>query len=151
MTIKDVRDVPSSDLKTIFEFVRENEWVTARHVGKVITGGKSRAHHYLYGYSGILFLKRGLTPPQWKVVSPDAFDRMTVTISSAPSPTRSKGPSCRPVPPPKPSPTARKQPRDLFPISRPTSLYVRPEGPSTVLICNACDLPIHSTGRCGCS
>jgi hypothetical protein len=72
--------MPTDELKQIFDFIRKNGTSNARQIGKAIPGGKSRANHYLYGYLGILFAKRGLTPPQWNVVSDDAYEQMTTRL-----------------------------------------------------------------------
>ena len=74
----------STDLKSIFSFVRDNPNSNARQVGRMIEGGKSRANHYLYGYLDILFTKRGLTPPAWKVTSNDALEKMIQRLNPQP-------------------------------------------------------------------
>lgn len=123
---------PSSDLKQIFEFVRQNEWCTARHIGRQVNGGKSRANHYLYGYKDILFEKRGLTPPQWKVTSSDAYEKLLKKFNPEPAPPR------------QPLPRPRIFPRRTIPVRRLEDL-------PPISVCPSCDLPIQPTGKCGCS
>ena len=134
--------MPSSELKQIFDFVQKNDWSSARQIGKVIPGGKSWANHYLYGYIDLLFEKRGLTPPQWKVVSPDAYGRMIARLNPAPTTTDSGTAS---------APTATKRPRSIFSVTRAAPIYIPREDLPAFSVCQSCDLPIQTTGRCGCS
>ena len=123
---------PSSDLKKIFEFVKRNEWCSARHIGRELSGGKSRANHYLYGYKDILFEKRGLTPPQWKVLSNDALEKLNAKFNP------------QPLPPKQASTKQRIFTRRSIPIRRLEEL-------PPISVCPSCDLPIQPTGKCGCS
>lgn len=121
-----------TELKTIFEFVKKNPWSNARQIGKNISGGKSRANHFLYGYLEILFEKRGFTPPQWRVKSDDAYDKMIARLNPPPMP----------IPAPPSQPGGRVfDPRIQNPIREMPSFS----------ICNSCELPIKPTGACGCS
>jgi hypothetical protein len=132
--------MPSSDLKRIFDYVLEYEWSTARQIGRMLDEGKSRANHYLYGYIDILFEKRGITPPQWRVTSPDAYERLMGRIQpTSPAP---KQPAAAPV-------TRRKAP-SIFSraVSAPREM---PFNLPSISVCQSCDLPIQPTGRCGCS
>ena len=79
-------EADKTDLKTIFDFVQGNQWSSARQIGKGLAGGKSRANHYLYGYLDILFTKKGLTPPQWQVISDDAYSKMLGRVIPSPVP-----------------------------------------------------------------
>ena len=72
------------ELKPIFDFLFTNPNSSARQIGKVVEGGKSRANHFLYGYLEILFTKRGLTPPLWQVTSKDAYQKMIERVSPTP-------------------------------------------------------------------
>lgn len=132
--------MPSSDLKKIFDFLSENEWATARNVGRLLDGGKSRANHYLYGYIDLLFEKRGLTPPQWRIVSSDAYDQLMGRIQPASS--ASMKPAVKP--------NKHRKPPILF--NRPVlTQRETPRNLPTISVCQSCDLPIQPTGRCGCS
>ena len=124
----------NSDLKEIFNFVRENPGSNARQIGKNIEGGKSRANHYLYGYLDILFTKRGITPPLWQVLSNDSYEKMIKRLNPEPVQSQTQG---TPTQNGEPVVFARQSPRlrDLPPIS----------------ICYSCDLPIRPNGACGCS
>jgi len=135
-------EVNKTDLKTIFDYVQSNQWSTARQIGKVLAGGKSRANHYLYGYLDILFLKKGLTPPQWQVISDDAYSKMLGRIN--------------------PSPAHMSPPMGIANIAHKKSSFnilknsfkhsPNTRGPlSQISICNSCDLPIKPNGLCGCS
>ena len=123
-----------SDLKNIFNFVRDNPSSNARQIGKFVDGGKSRANHYLYGYEDILFTKRGLTPPEWQVVAGDAYEKMIGRL--LPQPIQTPTPLAE-IQKPKVIIFARKnsKKRELPPISS----------------CYSCDLPIKPNGLCGCS
>lgn len=121
-----------SELKTIFDFVREHPGCTARQIGKVVPGGKSRANHFLYGYADILFKKRGLTPPQWNVMTEEAF---AILVGRAqPEPAKSER---------KPSPFDSSSVHGIDPTHRRELL--------PITICQSCGLPIKPTGACGCS
>lgn len=124
-----------SELKTIFNFVRENQWSNARQIGKNLSGGKSRANHFLYGYLDILFDKRGLTPPQWRVKSDDAYDKMIARLNPAPTPSPS-------TPPRRIEQTGRQFDPSIHNAARELPRFS---------ICNSCGLPIKPTGACGCS
>jgi hypothetical protein len=126
-----------SELKTIFNFVKENQWSNARQVGKNLSGGKSRANHFLYGYLDILFDKRGFTPPQWRVKSDDAYDKMIARLNPSPAPS---------PPPLATANNVEKSGRQFDPSIR----NVARELPR-FSICNSCELPIKPTGACGCS
>jgi hypothetical protein len=123
-----------SDLRNIFNYVRDNPSSNARQIGKIVDGGKSRANHYLYGYEDILFTKRGLTPPEWQVVAGDAYEKMIGRL--LPQPIQTPTPLAE-IQKPKAIIFARKnsKKRELPPIS----------------ICYSCDLPIKPNGLCGCS
>lgn len=131
--------MPSDDLKKLFDFVKKNEWCTARNAGKIVAGGKSRANHYLYGYSGILFEKRGLTPPQWKITSVGAFDQLVGKINPV-SPSRDVIEEA-----------PKKKSRTFLPIPRAVPPQISINELSSISVCQSCDLPIQPTGRCGCS
>ena len=118
----------SSTLKQIFEFVRDQPWCKARSIGAVIDGGKSVVNHYLYGYEGILFEKKGLTPPLWRVVSRDAYDEMVRRLN----PTKGQGSGHSRL---SSRPSRAKLVRALEPIT----------------VCGSCDTPIRDNGMCRCS
>jgi hypothetical protein len=125
----------TSELKQIFDFVQKNGWSNARQVGKAIPGGKSRANHFLYGYQDILFVKRGIAPPQWSVISEDAYSAMLpriVPVSPAISEKKPMG---------EPSPI----------LQSPQPQFLRPQVLPMISVCGACGLPIQPTGKCGCS
>ena len=135
-------EVNKTDLKTIFDFVQSNQWSTARQIGKVLAGGKSRANHYLYGYLDILFMKKGLTPPQWQVISADAYSKMLGRVNPSPA---------HMSPPMGTANIAHK--KSSFNILK-NSFKHRPntrDSLSQISICNSCDLPIKPNGLCGCS
>ena len=134
-------EVNKTDLKTIFDFVQGNQWSSARQIGKGLAGGKSRANHYLYGYLDILFTKKGLTPPQWQVISDDAYSKMLgrVIPSSVPMSTPMGADNI----------THKKSSFNIFKNSfknSPTTRHL-----SQISICNSCDLQIKPSGLCGCS
>lgn len=124
----------STDLKSIFSYVRDNPNSNARQVGRMIEGGKRRANHYLYGYLDILFTKRGLAPPAWKVTSNDALEKMIKRLNPQPAQTE-KLPS-------------KKQKGRAIRLSR---QYIQVRELPPISICNSCDLPIRPNGLCGCS
>ncbi len=125
----------TSELKQIFDFVQKNGWSNARQIGKAIPGGKSRANHFLYGYLDILFVKRGMAPPQWSVVSEDAYDAMLPRIV-----------------PIAPSVSEDKPERSISQILQsPQPKFLRPQVLPMISVCEACGLPIQPTGKCGCS
>jgi hypothetical protein len=122
------------DLRTVFDYVRRHEWSSARQVGLVVLGGKQRANHFLYRYKDVLFVKRGLTPPQWKIASSDALERLNGRATGAKSPSV--------------APKARSKPME----------WVRravPARPTQELkpfdTCGSCGRPIQPSGNCGCS
>lgn len=122
----------TSELKQIFDFVQKNGWSNARQIGKTIPGGKSRANHFLYGYSDILFVKRGIAPPQWRVVSDDAYTAMLARINPKPAVSRAPGSTSSFTPAPQPD-------------------FLRPRELPMISVCESCGLPIQPTGKCGCS
>jgi hypothetical protein len=122
----------TSELKQIFDFVHKNGWSNARQIGKAIPGGKSRANHFLYGYLDILFVKRGIAPPQWRVVSDDAYAAMLGRISPKPVTPRAPGSASSFSPAPQPD-------------------FLRPRELPMISVCESCGLPIQPTGKCGCS
>ena len=124
----------STDLKSIFNYVRDNPNSNARQVGRMVEGGKSRANHYLYGYLDILFTKRGLAPPAWKVTDNDAYEKMIQRLNPRPIQAE-KAP-------------IRKQKVRAIGLSR---QYVQRRELPPISICFACDLPIKPNGFCGCS
>jgi hypothetical protein len=124
----------STDLKSIFIFVRDNPNSNARQVGKILEGGKSRANHYLYGYLEILFTKRGLAPPTWKVTANDAYEKMIQRLNP-----QSVQAEKTPI---------RKQKVRAIGLSR---QYVQKRELPPISICYSCDLPIKPNGFCGCS
>lgn len=124
----------SADLKTIFNFVRDNPNSNGRQVGKMVEGGKNRANHYLYGYLDILFRKRGFAPPTWEVTSSDAYEKMIRRLNPQPVQV-DKAP-------------IRKQKVKAIGLSR---QYVQRRELPPISICNSCDLPIRPNGLCGCS
>ena len=125
-----------SDLRLVFDFVKRNEWSSARQIGSVLTGGRSRANHFLYKYKEVLFVKRGLTPPQWRVASSDVLDRM-LGGESRPS---------APMPAARPKPKAKRI--DWVRRSIPT----RPSlSLPKIATCGSCGRPIQPSGKCGCS
>ena len=135
-------EADKTDLKTIFDFVQSNQWSSARQIGKVLAGGKSRANHYLYGYLDILFTKKGLTPPQWQVISDDAYSKMLGRVNPSPAPMLT------------PMGTAniarKKSSFNILKNSFKHSPNTR-DSLSQISICNSCDLPIKPNGLCGCS
>jgi len=76
-----VADDDDDDLRSVFDFVRFNEWTTAEEIASVITGGPSRAKFFLYKYKYTLFEMRGLSQPQWRVVSADALSRVLPQVN----------------------------------------------------------------------
>ena len=132
----------NSDLKTIFDYVQQNQWCNARQVGKCLDGGKSRANHYLYGYLDILFRKRGLTPPQWQVISDDAYSKMLGRVDRSPAPMPSLIGASN-----------KTKTKSLLPIfkNRLNSMENKHLELTRISICNSCDLPIKPNGFCGCS
>ena len=122
----------TSELKQIFDFVQKNGWSNARQIGKAIPGGKSRANHFLYGYQDILFVKRGIAPPQWRVASNDAYSAMLGRISPKPVTPRALGSSSSFTPAPQPD-------------------FLRLRELPMISVCESCGLPIQPTGKCGCS
>ena len=122
----------TSELSKIFDFVQKNGWSNARQIGKIIPGGKSRANHFLYGYLDILFVKRGIAPPQWRVVSDDAYTAMLGRINPKPHSPRAPGSSSGFAPAPQP-------------------YFLRPRELPMISVCESCGLPIQPTGKCGCS
>ena len=135
-------EVNKTDLKTIFDFVQDNQWSSARQIGKGLAGGKNRANHYLYGYLDILFTKKGLTPPQWQVISDDAYSKMLERVNPLPV-TIVTPPSAANV-------TRKKSSLNIFRNSFKNSPNTR-DSLSQISICNSCDLPIKPSGLCGCS
>ena len=131
-----------SDLKTIFDFVQSNQWSNARQIGKGLDGGKSRANHYLYGYLDILFTKKGLTPPQWQVISDDAYSKMLGRVNPSPVPMSTPMQAA--------NITQKKSSLNIFKNSFKNSPNDR-QYLSQISICNSCDLPIKPSGLCGCS
>lgn len=127
-------DEKFADLRAIFDFVRDHPNSSARQIGGIVDGGKSRANHFLYGYDGILFEKRGLTPPQWRVISDDGFGGMMQRL--------------HPNPPPVVGPAVSTPAKRLW-IQPKENLPARELPP--ISICNSCDLPIKPNGICGCS
>ena len=115
-------------LKQIFELVRDRPWCKARSIGSEIDGGKSIVNHYLYGYEGILFEKKGLTPPLWRVISRDAYDEMVQRLN----PAKGQG-----------SGHSRKG-------NRP-SRATRVQALEPITVCGSCDTPIRDNGMCRCS
>ena len=126
-----------TELRTIFNYVKEHQWSNARQVGKNLSGGKSRANHFLYGYLGILFEKRGFTPPQWRVKSDDAYEKMIARLN----------PPSAPASMPSTPVFGSRQPGRQFDPSVRTPVNELPR----FSICNSCELPIKPTGACGCS
>lgn len=133
--------MPPSELEQIFEYVQKNGWSTARQIGKVIPGGTSRANHYLYGYTDILFVKRGLAPPQWKETTNDAYDQMIARLNPTTSIPVSRD-AVVPIPP--------KRRESRFRSTRSPGDF-RTRNLPRISVCASCDLPIQPTGRCGCS
>ena len=134
-------EVNKTDLKTIFDFVQGNQWSSARQIGKGLAGGKSRANHYLYGYLDILFTKKGLTPPQWQVISDDAYSKMLGRVIPSPVPMSTPMGAA--------NITHKKSSFNIFKNSfknSPTTRHL-----SQISICNSCDLPIKPSGLFGCS
>jgi hypothetical protein len=130
-----MEETMTSELKQIFDFVQKNGWSNARQIGKAIPGGKSRANHFLYGYLDILFVKRGIAPPQWSVISEDAYDAMLPRIV-----------------PIAPSVSEDKSERSFSQILQsPQPKFLRPQVLPMISVCGACGLPIQPTGKCGCS
>ena len=122
------------DLRVVFEFVKRNEWSSARQIGAAIGGGRSRANHFLYEHKEVLFVKRGLTPPQWRVSTPDALERMLGGPSTSPSPASSVKPKAKRV----------DWVRRGLPSRQSQSL-------PKIATCGSCGRPIQPSGKCGCS
>lgn len=118
----------SSPLKQIFDLVRDSPSSAARSLGKEVDGGKSAVNHYLYGYEGVLFEKRGDSPPLWKVISDSAYNDMIKRLN----PTRSQGSGSTPS-----IPKARSE--------------LTLEALEPITICGSCDTPIRPNGMCRCS
>lgn len=127
-------EINKTDLQKIFAYVSDNPSSNARQIGKIIDGGKSRANHYLYGYLDILFIKRGLTPPTWQVVSSDAYEKMLQRLNPQPIQTLAT--------------TAENRLSKAVGFNRQSRLMrVLPP----ISVCHSCDLPINPNGLCGCS
>jgi hypothetical protein len=122
------------EIRMVFDFVARNEWSSARQIGLVINGGRSRANQILYKYKEVLFVKRGLTPPQWKVVELGALEQMlggnTGSLVTTPTPKK------------------KRIPMDW--VRR--SVTPRPSGSlPKISTCGSCGRPIQPSGMCGCS
>lgn len=118
----------TSLLKQIFDLLQGNPWSKARALGKEIEGGKKIVNHYLYGYEGVLFEKKGDFPPQWRVISGDAYSQMVQRLN----PTRGKGSGSKPS----------------IPMVQ-SKLTIKDM--SSFTLCESCDTPIKPNGMCRCS
>ena len=166
-------------LKLLFEIVREDGWVSAKAIGRKFPDGKSAANSDLYGFQGVLFKKRGFAPPEWSVVTDDAFDRWKVEVESRiqtvnpeqqtkrykfdpnrldeiiNTPIKGELPvpeSCRGLGP------LPLLPGDNFDDERELAPREKKEWPRInrdvipdVQVCNSCERPVNANGICGCS
>ena len=143
-------------LKLLFEIVREDGWVSAKAIGRKFPDGKRAANSDLYRFEGVLFRKRGFAPPEWSVVTNDAFDRWAkafeslaestgshslITESESKSSTDSMNLNLQ----------HGEQPRRLFEaVEKEWPRIDRDEVPD-VQVCNSCERPVKANGTCGCS
>ncbi len=168
-------------LKLLFEIVRDDGWVSAKAIGRKFPDGKRAANSDLYRFHGVLFKKRGLAPPEWSVVSDDAFDRWVAEAESRVQSAESQQQTKRykfdldrfkrnfdPTPTPRseipvpqgclglaPIPLI---PGDNFDDEGELAPREKKEWPrinrvviSDVQVCNSCERPVNANGICGCS
>ena len=143
-------------LKLLFEIVRDDGWVSAKSIGRKFPDGKRAANSDLYRFQGVLFKKRGLAPPEWSVVSDDAFDRRMAEVESRIQTTKSQR-EIRESGSQSSSDSTRittrseAEPRRLFQgVEREWPRIERDAVPD-VQVCNSCERPVKANGTCGCS
>ena len=143
-------------LKLLFEIVRDDGWVSAKAIGRKFPDGKRAANSDLYRFQGVLFKKRGLAPPEWSVVSDDAFDRWVAEVESRVQSAKSQreieelesGSSSDLT---KLTMRSEAEPRRLFQgVEREWPQIDRDAVPD-VQVCNSCERPVKANGTCGCS
>jgi hypothetical protein len=143
-------------LKLLFEIVRDDGWVSAKSIGRKFPDGKRAANSDLYGFQGVLFKKRGIAPPEWSVVSDDAFDRwvaeVELRVQSAESQREIKeSGSSSSSDSTKITMRSEAEPRRLFQgVEKEWPRIERDEIPD-VQVCNSCERPVKANGTCGCS
>jgi hypothetical protein len=146
-------------LKLLFEIVREDGWVSAKAIGRKFPDGKRAANSDLYRFEGVLFRKRGFAPPEWSVVTDDAFDQWAAGFIS---PVRSaeyqqeakqagSKSSSEPAKITKLNLQQEEEPRRLLQgVEKEWPRFDRDEIPD-VQVCNSCERPVKANGTCGCS
>ncbi len=143
-------------LTLLFEIVRNDGWISAKSIGRKFPDGKRAANSDLYRFQGVLFTKRGLAPPEWSVVSDDAFDRWVVEVESRVQLAKSqreinesKSRSSSDLT--KNTTRSEAEPRRLFQgVEREWPQIDRDAVPD-VQVCNSCERPVKANGTCGCS
>jgi hypothetical protein len=143
-------------LKLLFEIVRDDGWVSAKAIGRKFPDGKRAANSDLYRFQGVLFKKRGLAPPEWSVVSDDAFDRWVAEVESRVQSAESQreikeSGSSSSSDSTKITMRSDAEPRRLFQgVEREWPQIDRDAVPD-VQVCNSCERPVKANGTCGCS
>jgi hypothetical protein len=124
--------IEDPELKFIFDYLSKNPWCSAREIGRLADGGKSRVNHFLYKYKDVLFTKKGFTPPEWQVIGE------TETVKQ------------KKVKPRKPVKLTRKS---VFRGDTQSGIdkLSRYHGLPTISVCPSCDRPIQMSGSCGCT
>ena len=143
-------------LKLLFQIVRDDGWISAKSIGRKFPDGKRAANSDLYRFQGVLFKKRGLAPPEWSVVSDDAFERWVaeaeLRVQTAESQREinesdsgSSSDSAKRIT------RSEAEPRRLFQgVEKEWPRIERDEIPD-VQVCNSCERPVKANGTCGCS
>ena len=143
-------------LKLLFEIVRDDGWVSAKAIGRKFPDGKRAANSDLYRFQGVLFKKRGLAPPEWSVVSDDAFDQWMAEVESRIQTAKSQreireSGSQSWSDSTKITMRSEAEPRRLFQgVEKEWPRIERDEIPD-VQVCNSCERPVKANGTCGCS
>jgi len=143
-------------LKLLFKIVRDDGWVSAKSIGRKFPDGKRAANSDLYGFQGVLFKKRGLAPPEWSVVSDDAFDRWVAEVESRVQSAEfqreiKESGSSSSSDSTKITMRSEAEPRRLFQgVEKEWPRIERDEIPD-VQVCNSCERPVKANGTCGCS
>jgi hypothetical protein len=124
-------DFDDHELKFIYEYLNKNPWSSARQIGKLTEGGKSRVNHFLYKYKDVLFVKKGFTPPEWQIIDTNKPVKQQRVKSRKPA----------------------KQARNRNTVDPQIALdrLKRYNGLPTVEVCPSCDRPIQMSGSCGCT
>ncbi len=124
-------------LKLLFEIVREDGWVSAKAIARKFPDGKSAANSDLYRFQGVLFMKRGFAPPEWSVVTDDAFEQWGAAIELPSDGKINNG-------------LIEKEPRRLFEgVEKGWPRLDRKAIPD-VPVCSSCERPVKANGTCGC-